>query len=69
MVVFEARFGYCDILILGIHVSPIKKKQSPDMTIALVLDVKHQFKQTCPGPLDVVTSSNLPGIFFILADG
>ena len=58
MVIFEARFGCNDILILG--KCPIKVptwRQSPDMTITVDWDVKHQFKQTyLKHVLDVMAS-------------
>ena len=41
--IYEAHFGCHDILMLG--KSSIKLRQRPDMTIAVDLDVKHQFKQ------------------------
>ena len=46
MVIFEAFFGYHDILILGTCESPIKWRQRPDTTIAVDWDVKYQLKQT-----------------------
>ena len=42
--IYESHFERHDIQILG--ESPIKWRQSPDMTIADDWDVKHQFKQT-----------------------
>ena len=44
MVIFEARFGCQDILILS--KSPIKWRHCPNITIAVEWDVNHQFKQT-----------------------
>ena len=44
MVIFKARVGCHDILILG--KSPIKWRQRPDLTLAVDWDVKHQFKHT-----------------------
>ena len=44
MVIFEARVGCHDILILD--KSHIKWRQHSDMTITVDWDLKHQFKQT-----------------------
>ena len=44
VIFYEANFECHDILMLG--KSSIKWRQRPDMTIAIDLDVKHQFKQT-----------------------
>ena len=44
MVIFKALFKCLAVLILG--KSPIKRRQRPNMTIAVNWDVKHQFKQT-----------------------
>ena len=42
--IYEAHFECHDILMLG--KSPIKRRQCPDMTVAVDWDEKHQFKQT-----------------------
>ena len=44
MVIVQALIGCHDILILG--KSPINWRQRPDMTLAVDLYIKHQFKQT-----------------------
>ena len=44
--IYKAHFVCHEILMLG--KSPIKWKQSPDITIAVDWDVKHQFKHTKP---------------------
>ena len=55
MVIFKALVGCHDILILG--KSPIKRRQRPDMTLAVDWDVKHQFKQTKKPYLRIHTKS------------
>ena len=51
---YEAHFEYHDTLLLA--KSPIKWRQRPDMTIAVDLNVKHNFKQTNFVPFNRVFS-------------
>ena len=55
MVIFQALVRCHGIPILG--KSPIKWRQRPDMTLAVVWDVKNQFKRTNKNPLETVKQS------------